>query len=66
MSRISKRKFWETLKKDPEVEHSIFDRQIEDWLTGYKRFRKQEEQQLEMDKKILKEHLKAKKKNANN
>jgi len=65
MSQVSKKKFWETLKKEPEPAHSLFDMQFEDWLTGYKRFRKQQEQEEEMSNKILKEHLK-KKKHVNN
>lgn len=43
MSRISKKKFWEALKKEPQLKPSIFDMQMEDWLTGYKRFRKQQD-----------------------
>ena len=35
--------------------------QIEDWITGYKRFRKQEEQELAMAEKLCKKHKKEKK-----
>lgn len=66
MSRISKRKLWKVLKKEPEREPTIFKMQFEDWVKGYKRFRKQEEQQLAMAEKLCEEQLKRKKKNADN
>ena len=62
MSRISKKKFWQALKQEPEKQHTIFDMQIEDWITGYRRFRKQEEQELAMAEKLCEKQLKEKKK----
>jgi hypothetical protein len=62
MSRISKKKFWQALKKDPETEHRIFDMQIEDWITGYRRFRKQEDHELAMAEKLCEKHKREKKK----
>ena len=43
MSQVSKKKFWEALKKEPDKEHSIFEifkKPItqEEWLKGYKPF----------------------------
>jgi|TARA_B110000444_G_C18696983_1_gene527067 hypothetical protein len=48
MSRVSKKKFWEALKKEPEKEHRIFEifkKPItqEEWLKGYKQWKKQQE-----------------------
>ena len=57
MSRISKKKFWETLKKEPEPDPSIFDMEFEDWVTGYKRFRKQQDAQNAMHEHILENTL---------
>ena len=48
MSRISKKKFWEALKKKPDKEYAIF--QIfkkpitqEEWLRGYRQWKKQQQ-----------------------
>ena len=48
MSRISKKKFWEALKKEPDKEHAIFEifkQPItqEEWLRGYKQWKKQQQ-----------------------
>jgi len=62
MSRISKKKFWQALKQEPEKQHTILDMQIEDWITGYKRFRKQEDHELAMAEKLCEKHNKEKEK----
>ena len=43
MSRVSKKKFWEALKKEPDKKHAIFDifnKPItqKEWLRGYKKW----------------------------
>jgi len=48
MSRISKKKFWQALKKEPDKEHALFDifkKPItqEEWLKGYKQWKKQQQ-----------------------
>ena len=48
MSQVSKKKFWEALKKEPDKEHSIFEifkKPItqEEWLKGYKQWKKQQQ-----------------------
>ena len=48
MSRISKKKFWEALKKEPDKEHAIFEifkQPItqEEWLRGYRQWKKQQQ-----------------------
>jgi len=48
MSKISKKKFWEALKKEPDKEHAIFEifkQPItqEEWLRGYKQWKKQQQ-----------------------
>ena len=48
MSKISKKKFWEALKKEPDKEHAIFEifkQPItqEEWLRGYKQWKNQEQ-----------------------
>ncbi len=47
MSQVSKKKFWEALKKEPDKEHSIFEifnKPItqKEWLKGYKQWKKQQ------------------------
>ncbi len=42
MSQVSKKKFWEILKQK-ETYYSLFDYEPEDWLTGYRRWKKQQE-----------------------
>ena len=47
MSQVSKKKFWEALKKEPEDEHSLFEifkKPVtqEQWLKGYKQWKKQQ------------------------
>ena len=56
MSKISKKKFWEALKKEPDKEHSIFEifnRPVtqKEWLTGYKKWKKDMEKKLANDKR---------------
>ena len=48
MSRISKQKFWQALKKEPDKEHSLFEIfkhpiTQEEWLKGYKQWKKQQQ-----------------------
>tara|TARA_B100000242_G_scaffold164943_1_gene117822 strand:- start:286 stop:459 length:174 start_codon:yes stop_codon:yes gene_type:complete len=48
MSRISKKKFWEALKKKPDKEYAIFEifkKPItqEEWLRGYRQWKKQQQ-----------------------
>ena len=48
MSQVSKKKFWEALKKEPDKEHSIFEifnKPItqEEWLKGYTQWKKQQQ-----------------------
>ena len=48
MSKISKKKFWEALKKKPDNEHGIFEifkKPItqEEWLRGYRQWKKQQQ-----------------------
>ena len=48
MSQVSKKKFWEALKKEPDKEHSIFEKfnkpiTQEEWLKGYKQWKKQQQ-----------------------
>ena len=48
MSQVSKKKFWEALKKEPDKENSIFEifkKPItqEEWLKGYKQWKKQQQ-----------------------
>ena len=48
MSRISKKKFWEALKKQTDKEHAIFEifkKPItqEEWLRGYRQWKKQQQ-----------------------
>ena len=48
MSKISKKKFWEALKKEPDKEHAIFEifkQPItqEEWLRGYRQWKKQQQ-----------------------
>jgi|TARA_B100001778_G_scaffold127149_1_gene104621 hypothetical protein len=48
MSRISKQKFWQALKKEPDKEHSLFEIfknpiTQEEWLRGYKQWKKQQQ-----------------------
>ena len=48
MSRISKQKFWQALKKEPDKAHSLFEIfrnpiTQEEWLRGYKRWKKQQQ-----------------------
>ena len=48
MSRISKKKFWEALKKEPDKEHALFEifkKPItqEEWLKGYKQWKEQQQ-----------------------
>ena len=52
MSRVSKKKFWEALKREPDPEHSIFDMfrnppSQEEWLKGYKRWQEQTKKYIE-------------------
>ena len=48
MSRISKQKFWQALKKEPDKEHGLFEIfknpiTQEEWLKGYKQWKKQQQ-----------------------
>ena len=48
MSKISKKKFWEAVKKEPDKEHAIFEifkQPItkEEWLRGHKQWKKQKQ-----------------------
>ena len=48
MSRISKQKFWQALKKEPDKAHELFEIfrnpiTQEEWLRGYKQWKKQQQ-----------------------
>ena len=76
MSRVSKKKFWEALKKEPEKEHRIFDifsKPItqKEWLKGYKKWVEDHTlssslDQYEAIENIGKFRKKRKRRNANN